>query len=115
MAMSTVLLGTEITRLRAPLSGGGYGNQEPDWTNATQAEFLVHWSHRAVSEVVGDEPRTVTRVKILGGAGLDLESTDRVVGPDGATYEVDGEVMRSYPRGQLHHVRAFLRRITTSD
>jgi hypothetical protein len=115
MAMSTVLLGTEITRLRAPLVSSGYGNSERDWPNAVSETFLVHWSHRAVSEVVGDEPQTVTRVKILGGADLDLEATDRVVGPDGSTYEVDGEVMRSYPRGQLHHVRAFLRRITTSD
>jgi hypothetical protein len=112
--MSTVLLGTEIIRLRAPLIDAGYGNQSRDWANAVSETFWVHWSHKAGSEVVGDEPQIVARVKILGGPDLDLEATDRVTGPDGLTYEVDGQVMRSYPRGQLHHVRAFLRRIDIS-
>jgi hypothetical protein len=75
----------------------------------------VKWSHKAAAEVVGDEPRTDTRAKVVGNPDLDLEATDRVVGPDGLTYEVDGEVMRSYVRGQLHHVRAYLRRTATKD
>jgi hypothetical protein len=73
----------------------------------------VHWSARAVDEVVGDDARTVTRGKIMGGPDLDLESSDRIQF-DGDTYEVDGDVMRSFQRGQLHHVRAFLKRITTT-
>jgi hypothetical protein len=114
MAMSTVLLADTITRLRAPLVSSGYGNSSYDWPNAVSTNFLVHWSTSATTEVVGDEPQTVVRAKVFGGPDLDLEATDRVVGPDGDTYEVDGEVMPSYVRGQLHHVRAFLRRITTS-
>lgn len=102
-----------ITRLRAPLVSAGYGNQSRNWAAAVSAAFLVHWSAKAVSEVVGDEARTVTRGKIFGGPDLDLEASDRVVF-DGDTYEVDGDVMRSYRQGQLHHVRAFLRRITTT-
>jgi hypothetical protein len=115
--LSRANLHDPITRLRAPLVSTGYGNQARDWTAATSTGFYVHWSSASGSsargsvEVIGDEPHIVTRAKILGGPDLDLEATDRVTGPDGATYEVDGEVMPSYQRGALHHVRAFLRRI----
>lgn len=109
-----ILHGT-ITRLRAPLVSAGYGNQARDWPNAASTEFLVKWSTRSVGEVIGDEPSTSTRGYVYGNSDLDLEATDRVIGPDGFTYEVDGEVMRSYVRGQLHHVRAYLQRIATKD
>ena len=109
------ILHETITRLRAPLVSGGYGNSERDWANAASTDFLVKWSHKAVAEVVGDEPRTTTRAYVFGNPGLDLEATDRVVGPDGLTYEVDGDVMHSYVRGSLHHVRAYLKRIATKD
>ena len=103
---------TPITRLRATTASDGYGNQAPSWASPASQAFTVHWSPQSVSEVVGDEPQTVTRVKVFGWPPFDLEPTDRVLGPDGDTYEVDGDVMRSYhPRsGQLHHVRAMLRR-----
>jgi hypothetical protein len=104
----------QITRLRAPLVSAGYGNQQHDWAAATSVTFLVHWSAKGEQEVVGDEARTVSRVKIFGGPDLDLEPTDRVLF-GGDTYEVDGEIMRSFQRGQLHHLRAFLRRITTTS
>lgn len=110
-----MILHDPVTRLRAPLVSAGYGNQARDWPNASGATFLVHWSAQAVNEVVGDEPRTISRIKLFGGPDFDLEATDRIVGPDGNTYEVDGEVMRSYGRGQLHHIRAFLRRIAVKD
>jgi hypothetical protein len=110
-----VILHDSITRLRAPLTSGGYGNQSRDWTAATSTDFTVKWSTKAVAEVVGDEPRTDTKGYVFGGPDLDLLASDRVVGPDGLTYEVDGEVMSSYVRGQLHHVRAYLRRITTTS
>jgi hypothetical protein len=109
------ILHDTITRLRAPLVSSGYGNQARDWDNATSADFLVKWSHKSVAEVVGDEPQTTTRAYVFGNPDLDLEATDRVIGPDGFTYELDGEVMRSYVRGQLHHVRAYLRRVATKD
>lgn len=113
MALSAVNLHDLITRLRAPLGAGPYGNQARDWSSPSSTDFYVHWSAQSVTEVVGDEAKTVTRGKIMGGPDLDLEATDRVVFA-GDTYEVDGDVMRSYVRGQLHHVRAFLRRITTA-
>lgn len=102
-----------ITRLRAPLVSAGYGNTKRNWAAATSTEFVVHWSTKSVTEVVGDEARTVTRGKVLGGPDLDLEATDRVL-YDGDLYEVDGDVMKSPRMGQLHHVRAMLRRITTT-
>lgn len=101
-----------ITRLRAPLVSAGYGNQARDWSAATSTTFLVHWSTKTVTEQVGDEARTTTRVKVFGGPDLDLEPSDRVTF-GGATYELDGQPMLSYRLGQLHHVRAMLRRITT--
>jgi hypothetical protein len=110
-----VILHESITRLRAPLVSGGYGNQSRNWAAATSTDFAVKWSHKAVSEVMGDDARTVTKAYVFGNPDLDLEATDRVVGPDGLTYEVDGEVMHSYVLGQLHHVRAYLRRIATKD
>jgi hypothetical protein len=110
-----VILGETITRLRAPFTSGGYGNQARDWPAATSMVFAVKWSHKSVAETVGDEARTTTKGYIFGGPDVDLESTDRVIGPDGLTYELDGELMRSYVRGQLHHVRAYLRRIATKD
>jgi hypothetical protein len=108
-----VILHDSITVQRAPLVTGSYGNSSRNWAAATSTDYLVHWSAQSVSEVIGDEARTVTRGKIFGGPDLDLEATDRVLF-DGDTYEVDGDVMRSYRQGQLHHIRAFLRRITTS-
>jgi hypothetical protein len=110
-----VILSEEITRLRAPLTTDGYGNQTRNWATAVSTLYLVKWSHKAVTEVVGDEPRTITKAYIFGDADLDLESTDRVIGPDGLTYELDGELMRSYVRGELHHVRAYLKRTETTD
>jgi hypothetical protein len=104
-----------VTRVRAPLTTDGYGNQTRNWAVATSTVFLVKWSFKAVNEVVGDEPRTDTRAYVFGNPDLDLEATDRIIGPDGNTYEVDGEVMTSYVRGQLHHVRAYLRRMATKD
>jgi len=110
-----VILHDPVTRLRAVLTSDGYGNQARNWSSVTSTDFLVHWSARTVEETVGDEPRTSGTVKLFGGPDFDLEATDRIVGPDGLTYEVDGEVMRSYVRGQLHHIRAYLRRIATKD
>jgi hypothetical protein len=106
-----VILHVTVTRLRAPLVADSYGNQKPDWTAPASQDFLVHWSAKAGSEVLGDEPQTVTRVKLMGNPDLDLLATDWIVGPDGETYEVDGDVMRSYRKSQLHHIRAFLRRV----
>jgi hypothetical protein len=110
-----VILGESITRLRAPLTADSYGNQARNWAAATSTDFAVKWSHKAVSEVIGDEPRTTTRAYIFGGPDVDLVSTDRVTGPDGLLYELDGDLMPSYVRGQLHHVRAYLKRVATKD
>ena len=109
-----MILHDPITRLRATLVGDGYGNDKPDWSNPASETYTVHWSAKSSAEVVGDEPQTSTRVYIIGNPDLDLTESDRVTGPDGLLYEVDGEVMRSYRRGQLHHVRAFLKRVAIS-
>jgi hypothetical protein len=107
-----VLLHDPITVQRAPLISGGYGNSSRNWAAATSTDYLVHWSAQSGTEVVGDVARTVTRGKIFGGPDLDIEATDRVVFA-GETYECDGDVMRSYRLGQLHHTRVFVKRIAT--
>jgi hypothetical protein len=109
-----VQLHDTITRVRAPLVAASYGNRKRDWAAATEQDFLVHWSTKTVDEVVGDEARTVVRGKVFGGPDLDLEATDRVVF-QGETFEVDGDVMRSYRQGVLHHVRAMLKKISTGS
>lgn len=101
-----------ITRLRAPLAAGPYGNQARDWSTPASAGYLVHWSAKVVAEVVGDEAQTTIRAMIFCGPDVDLEPTDRVVF-EGVTYEIDGDIMRSFRRGQLHHIRAYLKRIST--
>lgn len=109
-----MLLHDTITRLRAPLVSGGYGNQARDWDAATSVDFTVRTSFKSVTEVVGDEAHTVTQLHIFGGPDLDLEATDRIV-YRGDTYEVAGEVMTSVDGlGRLHHVRARTRRIATT-
>lgn len=108
-----MILHDPITRLRASVAAGPYGNQTPNWSSPATADYLVHWSAKSVSEVVGDQARTITRVMIFCNPDVDLEATDRVVF-EGDTYEIDGDIMRSFRRGQPHHVRAFLRRIATT-
>lgn len=108
-----MILHDSITVQRAPLVSGSYGNSSRNWASPTTADYLVHWSAKSVSEVVGDVARTVTRIMIMGNPDLDIEATDRVVF-EGDTYECDGDIMNSYRRGQLRHVRAFLRRIATT-
>jgi hypothetical protein len=108
-----MILYDPIVVQRAPLVSTSYGNSTRNWAAATNTNYLVHWSAQSVTEVVGDEAKTVTRGKIFGGPDLDLEATDRVVF-DGDTYEVDGDIMRSFRRGQPHHVRAFLKRMATT-
>ncbi len=105
-------LRTPVTRLRAPLVSAGYGKQARNWAAAVSTDFGVNWNPQSTSEVVGDEPQTVSRIKVFGFPPFDLDASDRLVGPDGLTYEVDGEVERSYhPRtGALHHVIAYLKR-----
>lgn len=109
-----MILNDVITRLRAPLISGGYGNSSRDWANATSTDFSVRTSFKSVTEIIGDEARTATQLHVFGGPELDLETTDRVI-YRGKTYEVAGEVMTSLDgRGQLHHVRARLNRVTTA-
>lgn len=103
-----------ITRLRAPLVAGDYGNSSRDWSAAASTDLYVKVSFTSVTEVVGDEARTFTQAKVFGGPDLDLQASDRVV-YRGETYEVAGEIMPSTDgRGNLHHVRARLRRIDTA-
>lgn len=109
-----MILPDVITRLRAPLVSAGYGNSSYNWAAATSTDFSVKWGWETTTEVIGDEARTITRGKVFGGPDLDLEATDRVL-YRGDTYEVDGEVRLSTDgRGNPHHVRAKLRRITTT-
>jgi hypothetical protein len=106
-----------VSVVRAPLIAGPYGTQIRNWAGAITATYAAQVSPESSIEVVGDEARTVTRWRLFAGPDADIQATDRVVWDDGgglATYEVDGQVMRSHQKGSLHHVRCRLRLITTT-
>lgn len=110
--MLTSLLADEVTRLRAPLTSAGYGNQARDWSAPASATYPARVSVVSSTEDVSGEPRTVTRWKCTVGPDADLAATDRIEW-DSLVYEVDGDVERhKSPRG-LHHQTVILKRVAT--
>ncbi|MEV1321960.1 hypothetical protein AB0J14_38430 [Micromonospora arborensis] len=101
----------QIVRVRAPLIGGSYGNQDRDWGNAQPGvEYPADVQPVSSTEDVVNQQQTVTRWRLFLGPDADLLATDRVVW-DGATYEVDGDVERWKRRGRLRHLQAVLMRV----
>lgn len=109
MSLETMLNDT-ITRQRAPLVSGPYGNSTRDWTNATSVVYSCYVSFVSSTEQVVNLDETQTRAKVTLGPTADVEPTDRML-YRGDTYEVDGTVMPSLRRGALHHQRVVLRRV----
>lgn len=109
MSLATMLADT-ITRLRAPLVSGGYGNQGRDWANATSTNYPCYVSFVSSTEDVVNLDQTQTRAKVSLGPDADIDPTDRMV-YRGITYEVEGDVMPSMRRGALHHQRVVLKRV----
>ncbi|GAA2516693.1 phage head completion protein [Winogradskya humida] len=106
-----MILRDRVTRLRAPLVGDGYGNQERDWDQAVAVEYPAGVGPASSTEDVHDQQRTTTRWRVFLPPTADLEATDRVTW-DGTTFEVDGDVERWKRRGRLHHVEAVLLKVT---
>lgn len=110
MSLQT-LLADSVTRRRAPLISSGYGNEARDWTAATSQVYAARVSVVSSTEVVANEPRTVTRWKCTVGPEADLAATDRIEW-DGQTYEVDGDVERHKGRSPaVHHQTVTLKRV----
>lgn len=105
-----MILRDKVTRLRAPLVDGPYGNQTRDWANATAVTYAAEVQPVSSTEEVVNQQRTETRWRLFLGPSADLEATDRILW-DGDTYEVDGEVERHKRRGALHHLEAVLLRV----
>ncbi|GAA3781172.1 phage head completion protein [Micromonospora maritima] len=105
-----VILHDQVTRLRAPLAEGPYGNEERDWDNPEQATWPAEVQPVSSTEDVVNQQQTVTRWRLIVGPSADLVATDRVVW-DGATYEIDGDVERWKRRNVLHHLEAVLMRV----
>lgn len=108
MSLASMLSDT-ITRQRAPLIAGGYGNQSRDWANATTADLPCYVSFVSSTEEVVNLNETQTRGKVTVGPDADIEPTDRIVHL-GITYDVEGDLMPSLRRGVLHHYRFRMRR-----
>jgi hypothetical protein len=104
------MLADTITRLRAPLVAGGYGNQDRDWANAVPEDLACYVSFVSSTEEVVNLAETQTVGKVTVGPDADIEPTDRIVHL-GLTYEVEGDVMPSLRRGVLHHHRFRMRRV----
>lgn len=101
----------QITRVRAALVEGPYGNQERDWDNAPPGVvYPAEVQPVSSTEDVVNQQQTVTRWRLFLGPSAGLVATDRVLW-DGGTYEVDGDVERWKRRGVLHHLQAVLMRV----
>lgn len=105
-----MLLHDQVTRLRAGLTEGPYGNETRDWDNATSATYSAEVQPVSSTEDIVNQQQTITRWRLFLPASADLEATDRIVW-DGDTYEVDGDVERWKRRGVLHHLEAVLMRV----
>lgn len=112
-----MLLSDTVTRRRAPLVAGPYGNSQRDWPNATSVTYPAEVQPVSSTEDVVNQQRTVTRWRMFLGPAADLEATDRIEWDDGTgvgTYEVDGQVEGWKRRGQPHHLEAVLMRVTVA-
>ena len=107
-------LSDTVTRLRAPLIAGPYGNSEFDWPNATSVDYPAEVQPVSSTEDVVNQQQTVTRWRLFLGSTADIEATDRIEW-DGDTYEVDGEVERWKRRGVVHHLEAVLMRVDLAE
>jgi hypothetical protein len=99
-----------VTVLRASAgSDNPYGNQDRDWTTATETQV----TGCSVQPVQGDEvtvgrDTVVSRWRLYAPDGTDILASDRVRF-EGDVYEVDTEVQRwDFP--PLSHITALLRR-----
>lgn len=108
MSLASLLTDT-VTRLRAPLVSGGYGNQSRDWANATSTDYPAHVSSVSSTEDIVNQQQTVTRWKCTVGPDADLEATDRIVWRQN-TYDIDGDVQSANGMRGLHHQRVVLMR-----
>lgn len=106
-----MILRDSVTRLRAPLTSGGYGNQKRDWAAATSTSYPAAVQPVSSAEEVVDQVRTATRWRLFLPRSADLLASDRIEW-DGGTYEVEGDVERWKRFGRLHHLEAVLFRVT---
>lgn len=106
-----MLLYDKVTRLRADEIDDGYGNKTIDWENADSVEYPAEVQPLSSTEDVADQQRTDTRWRLWLGPAADLVATDRIEW-DGEIYEVEGDVERWKQRGQLHHLKAVLMKVT---
>jgi len=106
-----VILRDRVARLRASLISAGYGNQAPDWANATSTSYPAAVGPLSSVEDVVDQQQTTTRLRLILPASADVAAADRIVWA-GQTYEIDGEVIAVKRRGRTHHLEAVLIKVT---
>ncbi len=98
----------EITVIRAGSSSDRYGDESPDWSEAT--EHTVR--DCKVNPVAGNEDQgqlddraaLTRRWNLAAPPGADIKATDRIRW-DGSVYEVEGEVLKwRSPLGGVDHL-----------
>jgi hypothetical protein len=101
-----------VTVLRAPIVQDDYNNDVPDWPNATETAVTgCRVQPERGSEYTIDRDAVVTRWRLFGPDGMDIQDTDRIV-HQGVTYDIEGSVERwPSPTGALAHIEARLMRV----
>lgn len=101
-----------VTVLRAPVVTVDYNNEELDWPNATETDVggCGVQPERGTDYTI-DREAIVTRWRLFGPDGMDIEDTDRIR-HNGVVYDIDGSVERwPSPTGALAHIEARLIRV----
>jgi hypothetical protein len=106
-----VILGAHtVTRLRAPLVADDYGNDERDWTAATEQDVSgCSVQAEPSSEFTTDRQTVVIRKHVFAPVDADVLPTDRIRW-QGNAYEIDGEPQREEHGTDLDHLLIVLRR-----
>lgn len=100
-----------ITRLRAPLTTDGKGNQIRDWATATSASFAGWIQPVSSDELTLNQERIVSRWRLFAEPSADVISTDRISW-GGKTFQVDGEIQAWDAGSGVHHYEGFLRSVS---
>lgn len=107
----TGLLSDVVTRLRAPMGADGYGNQVPDWPNATRLDIAARVQQSSASEDTYDRDAQTAQFVVFLPAGADVTGSDRLDW-HGRILELVGPPAALTAYSTAHHVEARAREVT---
>lgn len=104
----TALLVRDVAIITAGVRVDAYGDNQPDWSTATEADAIGWLAQVSSTEVVDGRNSTSTMLVLTVPAGTPIAATNRVR-IDGVTYEaISAPVAAWTPRGE-HHREVMLR------